>query len=453
MAPTVRMRAIVLTFSVLGACHSATPAAPSASADATSSDGTTTAQDIVSLGDSPTADTAKADAASGDVTTTSGDAQAFVPTVHPDLPQVLNMGGKVLTNPRVVPVLYSDDPYGADVQKLLQQIAASTYWPTIASEYGVGPLQIGSPILQSGKAPAKLAEGDTLAWLDKGLADPSTPWGKVDANTIYMLVIPPQTDFISGTGSDAVSCCADRGGYHDEVQLAGTLVPYAVVCACAYPELGLNALDDLTSTIAHELIEAATDPFSVSAPAFSQQSNADAAWTDISDGEVGDLCEFNQDSNIHVSGIDYLVTRSWSNLAAAAGHEPCLPSPDPGPYFAAAPLVKDTVNILDFLGNPVQAKGVKIGLGQSRTVDVQLFSDGPVSGPWQVKAYDFEQEIQGQAKPKLAFTWDKSTGNNGDVLHLTIQVLATDSNWGGELFLIESKLGSRTSEWMGVVGQ
>lgn len=334
---------------------------------------------------------------------------------------------------------------------MLQQVAASTYWPTIAAEYGVGELTVDAQIAIAPVAPAVVSENEILAWLKDGAGNGPGKWGSPDASTIYMVVIPPQTDFQSG--AQKASCCVSRGGYHDEIKLGATLVPFAVCCACDYPDEGLNAKDSLTSTIAHELIEAATDPFPNTKPAFSQQSSTYAAWTDISDGEVGDLCEFNLDSNIMVPGVDYLVTRAWSNKNALENHEPCLPNPYTGPFMDAVPVLNDSVVILNFLGVAVKTKGVKIAVGQSATIDVVLFSDGPVDGQWQVSALDYEQDIESQAKPKLKFTWDKTTGNNGDVLHLTISVLAADAKFKGELFMIQAQLGERTSVWMGAVGQ
>lgn len=375
----------------------------------------------------------------------------FVMAPHPALPQVLNMGGKVLEKPHIRALVYGDDPYAADVQKLLQQIAASTYWPTIAAEYGIGELTVDPQILIGPIAPDVVSEKEIVDWLKGGMGTAPGKWGNADAGTIYLLVVPPQTDFQSG--SDSSSCCVAHGGYHQEVKLGATLVPFAVACACDSPDEGLSAKDALTSTIAHELIEAATDPFPNINPAFSQQSSAYAAWTDISDGEVADLCEFNLDSNINVLGVDYVVARSWSNKSAAANHEPCLPNPYTGPFFGAVPLLNDSIVLFNFQGVSIKTKGVKIAVGESATVDVVLYSDGPIDGQWKVSAIDFQQGIAGQAKPKLKFTWDHTKGNNGDVLHLTIKVLAADAAFKGELFMIQAQMGERTSDWMGAVGQ
>jgi len=458
----MRSTASLLSYAVamLMACASpvATPdgtasdTAPSDAADAGTSASDTGNHAADAIGADAAVPGADADADAG---APSADAVAvdagFVMAPHPPLPQVLNMGGKVLQNPHIRALVYGDDPYAADVQKLLQQIAANTYWQTVVAEYGVGALTVEAQIPIGPVAPAVVSEKEILAWLKAGIGSGPGKWGSPDPSTIYLLVVPPQTDFQSG--DDNASCCVARGGYHQEIKLGATLVPFAVACACDYPDEGMGAKDALTSTIAHELIEAATDPFPNTAPAFSQQSSTYAAWTDISDGETADLCEFNLDSNIMVPGIDYLVTRAWSNKNAAENHEPCVPNPYAGPFFDAVPLLNDSVVILNFQGVAVKTKGVKIPVGQSATIDVVLFSDGPIDGQWEVNAIDYEQDIENQAKPKLKFSWDKTTGNNGDVLHLTIKVLAADAKFKCELFMIQAQLGERSSVWMGAVGR
>jgi hypothetical protein len=88
----------------------------------------------------------------------------------------------------------------------------------------------------------------------------------------------------------------------------------------------------------------------------------------------------------------------------------------------------------------VVTKGVQIAVGQSKTVDVSLFSDGPTSD-WMVQAIDTTQP------PALTFSWDAQTGNNGDTLHLTITRTASTSSE----FVIESTSGTSTNLWFGFV--
>lgn len=98
------------------------------------------------------------------------------------------------------------------------------------------------------------------------------------------------------------------------------------------------------------------------------------------------------------------MVRSWSNLAAAAGHDPCVPAPEPAtrPYFNVAP----------------STDRVSIGLGQSMTLDLNAFSDGPMPD-WTVTAVDVSHANGGTANA-ATFTLDGSSANDGTRLHLTI---------------------------------
>jgi hypothetical protein len=95
--------------------------------------------------------------------------------------------------------------------------------------------------------------------------------------------------------------------------------------------------------------------------------------------------------------------------------------------------------------------GIVIPVGESRTVEVALFGDGETSAPFKVSATDYASRMA--SKTDLTFAWDKTTGKNGDVLHLTITRVKADNALGGAaLFMLTSKLGARESFWVGAVG-
>ncbi len=51
----------------------------------------------------------------------------------------------------------------------------------------------------------------------------------------------------------------------------------------------------------------------------------------------------------------------------------------------------------------------------------------------------------------LDFAWDKTEGQNGDVLHLTITVTAQSAIGGGHAVLITSTMGQRIAMWPGLI--
>jgi hypothetical protein len=213
-----------------------------------------------------------------------------------------------------------------------------------------------------------------------------------------------------------------------------------------YAELtGMEALSFATS---HELIEGSTDPLIYSSPAYDHVDDDHFAWSYVFMNEAGDLCAAAQVLSTKPDDLGFLVQRTWSNNSVKAGHHPCVPT-SAAPYFNSAPVFPDTLTFTTNQGQlSVTTKGVRIPVGESRTVDVQLFSDAPV-GDWQVMAIDWAGFRTGQNQ-ELAFSFDRASGNNGDTLHLTIQSLVPSAD-GFSPFLIQSRSGNEVNFWVGAV--
>ena len=379
-----------------------------------------------------------------------------------DAPQVVNLApkGPVLTAPKAQLIGYTEDTFLPDVEKQLVELTHTQTWAQQTSEYGVGPLTILPTISIPGTPPATLDDNDDnptpfQATLASNISGSDPAWGAADPSAIYLFVLPQGTQVNSGG-----LCCDPASGYfgyHGQAPVGSSYVAYAVVCNCpAFVQAPLTALDDVTTTVTHELAEAATDPFYATQPAFAQEDNAHVIWeVGTFGGEVADMCQDNTDSNYTPPGSTYMVQRSWSDAAARAGMNPCVPVPATGPYFNAYPGLPDMVtltggNALTNTGSVV-TEGVQIPIGGTKTIDVVLHSDGPTSGPWQVTVQDLTEYTGGTAATKVSL--DKGSGSNGDVLHLTIEVLSVDPSFGGEGFVLSSTLGQQNNLWFGAVGQ
>jgi hypothetical protein len=125
--------------------------------------------------------------------------------------------------------------------------------------------------------------------------------------------------------------------------------------------------------------------------------------------------------------------------------DPCEPDIRPGqPFVGAYPVMPDTVNLQGQSG-----PGVVIPVGQSKTIDVKLFTFEPTAD-YTVLA---RQSVDVNP-PTLSFTWDKTTGNNGDTLHLSIKSVS-QSPGGYETFVMQAYLPGMTdtqkTAWAGVV--
>ena len=358
---------------------------------------------------------------------------------HDTPPQVIKLPGPVMTAPKVVPIFFQNDStMQAQVEPFLQALVGSEYWTKTTSEYGVGNLTIAPSIVLTDTPPTT---DDALQQLIAGKLDGTHPeWPAPDgANVLYTVYLPTGVTLSTPFGDS----CSSFGGYHDEGKLAnGTKFSYALMPRCG------GSLDELTVTSSHELVEAATDPLPFSDGAYQQTDDPHIIWSYTPGGELGDMCEYVGAAAQRMVG-NYAVQRTWSNASAAAGHDPCVPVMSSA-YIGAAPVLTDdlTLDLGDGTG-PHATKGVQIPAGSQKTIEVDLFSDGDAAD-WTVKASDASQLTGGSGE--LSFQWDKTTGNNGTKLMLTITHTAAGQGGGSE-FVISSRVNNRSqSLWWGFVG-
>jgi hypothetical protein len=371
------------------------------------------------------------------------DAAIPYPAPHSPMPQAISLGGSVIATPKLVAISFMNDTLQPDIDKFAADLVSSpNYWKGAVGEYGVGAMS--QSVYHANETPvASLSDADVRAWLTDKIQNDST-FPKPDASTIYTLFYPKGTDVTSGTG---VTCQAFQG-YHDAFPLdATTNVVYAIVPRCPPPPVqGVTDADQMTAEASHEIVEAATDPLPSLKPAYITVDPNSHAWELLAGGEIGDLCGAYPNVFYVPTGFDHLMQRVWSNANAAAGHDPCQPDA-PTPYFNSAPVMGDTIRI-QVGGVPVNTQGVKLQVGASTTIELDLYSDGPTSGPWTVSVLDITSAFFG-GKPALAFTLDQTTGQNGDKLNLTIKYLRPIT--GGAPFWIQNDLGTAQTFWLGAV--
>jgi hypothetical protein len=366
-------------------------------------------------------------------TATTEAAPPFTPASHPALPQIGTLGGPVMVNPKVQPIVYASDTAASDIDAFLKELTHTSYWSETTAEYGVGRLTVLPTITLATTAPAVTTDDALKAELATNISGPNPVWGAADPNVIYLFVVPDGATVNNGKST----CCDDFGGYHGEVPSGSVTVPYAVGCTCpGFLGFTFTGLQVRTAAISHELVETATDPFPNSNPAYQVEDRADIIWSIISPGEVTDMCAFNDDGYYVPPGSKYMVARSWSNAAAKQTQNPCVPHTTTAPYFNSFPALES----ID-LGGGYLTRGVHIPIGQSKTIDVTLYSGAATKGTWAVSAVDYDYWFRGTA-PGLTLLLDKSEGRNGDTLHLTITPKKADPDIGAEAFVIISHYGS-----------
>ncbi|HEY3816530.1 MAG TPA: hypothetical protein VGL81_05130 [Polyangiaceae bacterium] len=312
-------------------------------------------------------------------------------------PVVTANGGPVLASPLLVTVTYADDMNRATEEALGAFMVKSSWLATVGKEYGVGngtsanveltqtsPVTIDDSTIQSQLA-SLIADGTA--------PDPRADGGAESAGAVYMFYFPTTT---AVTIDGSTLCDISGGGYHyeSEVNANGHSFAYAVVSPCQ----GLPAPppENIVWAASHELIEAATDPYFLSAPGYVLLDETQA-WSSIG-GEVGDLCTYLLPQ--WSEGPYTFLQRVYSNASVAAGGDPCIPST--GPFF----------------GTDVEPQTfVAVPAGKSTTFQVKGWSTAEV-GPWSISAASAPLEGTATASTSLV----ASTLENGQTTTLTVEV-------------------------------
>ena len=400
-----------------------------------------------------------------------GDAVPFVDAPYPafayEVPQVENRGGPVLTNALFVPVVFPGETLSQPIAVFMSAVGRSQYWASIGTEYGVGPATSVAPVSVTAAPGPNITDPGVQSFLAQAIAsDPrfgalgpatdagisaSHPDAAPPANVVYVLFYPPGTTI---TATSLGTSCVDFAGYHGSFVLPnGNGVTYVVIPRCASLN-GLSGIDEVTAIASHELIESATNP-DQNDPAFVGTDIDHFAWAFVvGDGEVADMCSVLKDAYAHPAEADlsaFTVSRSWSNQAASAGSDPCVPhAPGEGAYFNAVPEATEVPFVAD--GQSYQTLGTRIAVGQTKTVEVDLASQGPTGGAWSVSLLDYGAAYGNPKVLDLTLT-GATSGVNGDRLTLQITPLVSGraSQDGISPYFVYSTHGSVSTVWIGAV--
>jgi hypothetical protein len=293
-------------------------------------------------------------------------------------------------------------------------------------------------------APEAIDDATLKTWLAAKLDGSHPEFDAPDDNTMYVVFLPQGTTYTLGPWTG----CKEFGASDNMLNLPnGKPVAYIGVPRCpATP--GLDAWNSLSAVISHEIYEEATDPFKT---AWITVDDAHMGWSLAPPlSEIGDMCIADPSTYVVPADVGSSVQRAWSNAAAAAGKNPCVPAPAGATYFNAAPVFEEDVPIglaADAGGWSGVTRGVRLPVGESKTIEVDLFSEGPMP-PWRVRAFDFAR-LEGRPE-ELSLALDVESGQNGDKLHLTITAMRAGSD-GGSRFVLFSDDGQNDAFWIGYV--
>lgn len=360
--------------------------------------------------------------------------------LHP--PYMESSGGPTIANPAFVAVTFDGDDMRDSIEDFLGSVGCTDYWRSIVRDYGINDAyMIGTAHLKD-TPPASIDDTQIGAYIRAKIANKELP-PYVPNQTLYVIFYPDTTDItLQGLHS-----CQGFGGYHNEVKVTQTQsIPYAVLPRCgSFGQLG--GLDAITYATSHELAEAVTDQFPMSNPAYQFPEHDDIAWGMAGGGEIGDMCEYNEDAPLFPSTYAFTVQKQWVSSKAFSLHDPCQPSTET--YFAAAPTLPDLISYDIGLG-PSSTKGVKIALGSQKTIDVTLVADATWTPDILVDVQD-ASFFFGQ-KGVLSFNVNPKSGKVGDTIKVTINRLGTNQQFGLEPFLITAHSNGVSRSWWGLVG-
>jgi hypothetical protein len=176
-------------------------------------------------------------------------------------------------------------------------------------------------------------ESELARQLQAGSLPPPTLGCDGQTRTVYMIEFPDGASINDGTGVSCTDYCA----YHSTLRFGGKMVPYGV-----FPFMGAGStcaqgcgsggyIGRTTSTHAHELAEAITDPDTGQAAGVGRPMG----WynTATNCGELGDPC-FN-DGSVTVNGRTWVVQELWSNQTHGCTASAPIPALCTGPNTPA----------------------------------------------------------------------------------------------------------------------
>ena len=391
------------------------------------------------------------------------------PALTQGMPQVGALTGNSpvsLPSPNLAPVFFADTvaPYPANASIMpgfLAKLVASQQW-RLLNEYGVGvasvlpAVQLASAFAGAGIATTTIGTTATYTpvtinnWLAAQLNASLAAWGSPDANSVLAIFLPANISIPITMANGSVMCQGGPLAYHNVVTLAnGTKIAYAIIPDCQ------RGLDTITVATSHEIFEAVADPFLTGY----YQTQNDFSWSVAYGGsEIGDMCTTRSDQAMFPADVGYKVARFWSNnaLLGSVVSDPCVSRetiPAAPVYFNSAPdllpgaVTLTTTNPVTNIVQTHPAAGVVLNANNTATIPVHLFSDKPTNGDWRVSAQ--QAGLAAGAPSTLTFSWDKTTGQNGDVLQLTIT--ANSALPSGAAFEINSYYGGVVTHWVGAV--
>jgi len=245
----------------------------------------------------------------------------FTPAAHAHYPPLVLGSGGVIPSLRLVTIVPGNAELADELFAFGDALVTSDWLTAIGEEYGVGhgtAIALSGPDLVADEPLDRAAVEATIASAIDG-----NPAVAPDGSTVYALYLPAGVDLV---GDEA--CGEGPDGHHADFGELGD--GFAVVPRCQ--GIFAGELEQLTLIGSHEIAEAITDTadgWHLERPAPEPGWRWTASpWLGYNgpsneyqpNVENADLCNA---TRVVEGGMAY--QRSFSNLAAAAGEDPCVP--------------------------------------------------------------------------------------------------------------------------------
>lgn len=329
--------------------------------------------------------------AAGTSTAGTGGTGPFATAPHGTPPKMPGGNGKVLVSPQIVTVTWSTDTKVKEIEAFDEFVVQSSWIETTGADYGFGKGQHVGKVSITEAAPKSITDEQVQAFIEAKIADGTLPAPADPLNNdwLYMLYFPQGTSVVL----DGQKGCQGFLGYHNSVYKADKHLAYAVMPRCG----GGGGGGHLFFTASHEVHEAASDPYPLDEPSY-RFEDQNVPWTFIG-GETADVCidlEWNEGG--------YSLSRVYSNSAAKADKDWCVPSDPDLPMFGVYPTPSKTA-----YGKPGETVSIKL-TAWAATEDVGVFS---------LDVYPYQSTFNPQP------TLSKTEAQNGEEVTLEITIPTT----------------------------
>jgi hypothetical protein len=225
-------------------------------------------------------------------------------------------GGPVLNSIQVHPVFWNaNTQFQTNVNAFYKAVTNSALWDLLRQYTGPTgtPIGRGSGVngVVDNATRTRVSDAQIHTELNRLFANGTLP--APNAQTYFPVHFPAGTTITAPDGSrSCVVFCA----YHGTYVRNGVNVNYGVIpdqgggCAggCGNNAQRVNNMDSVAS---HELVEATTDPAVGLATVFGPP----LAWYDMTNGEIGDICNGQQGTTVGNDGVTYVIQLEFSNAA------------------------------------------------------------------------------------------------------------------------------------------